>query len=151
MEVLFQCPACRRLVAVSSARAADVQVYLRCVECGEETPLDLDGEAKIAVKKAELASALQPEAAPHPPTLPGADAGDPGLARLRAALDDLEVPEGAESVAVGFDRLLTRWEDEAEHKRLIKAATAAGQLAPLGQRYRVVLDQRPGDARVVVV
>ncbi len=149
MEVLFQCPACKRLVAVNSARAAELQVYLRCVECGEEAALDLDGEERLAVKKAELAAALEPEPTEEP-QVASAEAfleDHPELAELRAALDEVEVPAGGESIAVGFDRLLTRWDDAAEHKKLIKAATASGELAQLGQRYRVVLEARPGDAR----
>jgi hypothetical protein len=44
-------------------------------------------------------------------------------------------------LAERFDALLTaKWSQEAEHKALLKAAAAAGELAFVGSRYRAILD-----------
>jgi hypothetical protein len=64
---------------------------------------------------------------------------DDTLARVRARCP---APEASQThLAERFETLLTTtWAQEAEHKALLKAAAAAGELAFLGARYRAVLD-----------
>jgi hypothetical protein len=56
-----------------------------------------------------------------------------------AQLDD-HTPARAPLIA-RLERLATeRWNDEAEHKAFLRAASVAGELAFIGARYRAVLD-----------
>lgn len=50
-----------------------------------------------------------------------------------------------EELSMSFDRLLGLWQSEAEHKALLTKASLVGELAFVGQRYRSILDEVPGD------
>jgi hypothetical protein len=64
--------------------------------------------------------------------------------RLRA----LPAPaDGQRDLADGFERLLERWADDAEHKQLLRRASLQEELAFAGQRYRAVLDAIPNEPR----
>jgi len=78
---------------------------------------------------------------PAAPTTALASSFDPEtLTKVRARFT-IEPNEGQGHLAERFEKLLDgQWANEAEHKVLLKAAAAAGELAFVGNRYRAVLD-----------
>jgi hypothetical protein len=141
--VLFQCPDCRRLLEVERARVTDDKVWLRCSACDAEIALDranpATGDEHIAIRKEAIKEEL---------------ANPSGSATKRASalaqkLMDLPTADDERAVADRFLELLDTWDDDKAHEKAIKHAASSGQLAALGQRYRVVLDERPGDGRAI--
>jgi hypothetical protein len=62
------------------------------------------------------------------------------MVRVRARFT-IEPNDNQQVLATRFDTLLEAgWHTEADHKALLKAAAAAGELAFIGSRYRAVLD-----------
>jgi hypothetical protein len=83
------------------------------------------------------------EAAPAPvSTALAAAFDDETLRRIRARVDTAPSPSPTQQpLAERFEALLTtKWQNEAEHKGLLKMAAVAGELAFVGSRYRAVLD-----------
>jgi hypothetical protein len=93
----------------------------------------------------ELVPAMLPPSTalvmPAAPTTALAASFDPEtLTKVRARFT-IEPNEGQGHLAERFEKLLDgQWANEAEHKVLLKAAAAAGELAFVGNRYRAVLD-----------
>ncbi len=155
--VIFQCAACRALAVADSIRVDGDRAGLACTACGAITmlPVAHRGGARVVVDAESPRPAPPPKELPAPSSLAPAgqvavrDGGLDGAARERVAARVARLPpvaEQQETLAAGFDKLLARWDDAAEHKRLLKSAAIAGELAFMGQRYRAVLEEVPGDA-----
>ena len=157
-SVVFQCRACRTL-ASAAAIAFDAEgsrAGLTCDACMTTTWLPLAGARRsdvVDVKDARVqpsALAATPSAmvptstsAPVAASFFSVDQRERIEARLRVLPTDGDVEA---TFAQRFHRLLDHWYSEAEHKRLLKQATIDGCLGLVGQRYRVVLEEAPGDA-----
>lgn len=162
-RVLFQCPACRALsntgalvVDESGARAG-----LACEACGVTTwlPLLPHGQASVGpevspaggaplplvVGAAPPGAPAQSEAAAAHPSAPGGPFSPETLARIKARLARMKRGAGDRAIGDAFERVLSCWTDEAEHKQFLQKAATLGLLAEAGQRYRVVLDEQPTD------
>lgn len=80
--------------------------------------------------------------APSPAQALAGPFSDTQLSAIRERLEklpeavDLQVGLGERFVTL----LTTRWPEATDHSQLVKAAAAAGELAFIGSRYRVVLD-----------
>jgi len=99
--------------------------------------------ATMALTTEAPAPPLSPPTTTSPTTSPAtitvAGFDDDTLGRVRARV--ASPTESQAHLAERFDALLTaKWSQEAEHKALLKAAAAAGELAFVGSRYRAVLD-----------
>ena len=157
--MIVQCPACRALVVVERLLRADddeARAGLRCSACGEVSWLPLV-HAQEAPDEVEPEQAPE-EAAPLPPVAAQNEraqqpAGTKGTGMSAHDIDRVieeiaqlaEVAEEEEDLAEAFIELLDQWDDEAQHKKLIKRAALEDRLAFVGLRYRAVLTVRPDD------
>jgi hypothetical protein len=55
-----------------------------------------------------------------------------------------------EAVAVVWQKLLSRWEDESAHDQFLQAAMSQNELAAAGRLYRLRLAFAPGDERALL-
>lgn len=167
--LIAQCPNCRALVMVSAivvdgstASDGSPRAGLSCSACGAVSWLPqlvsssssassapstagLPSLASLSAPAPELVPAMLPPSTalvmPAAPTTALAASFDPEtLTKVRARFT-IEPNEGQGHLADRFEKLLDgQWANEAEHKVLLKAAAAAGELAFVGNRYRAVLD-----------
>lgn len=167
--LIAQCPNCRALVMVSAivvdgstASDGSPRAGLSCSACGAVSWLPqlvsssssassapstagLPSLASLSAPAPELVPAMLPPSTalvmPAAPTTALATSFDPEtLTKVRARFT-IEPNEGQGHLADRFEKLLDgQWANEAEHKVLLKAAAAAGELAFVGNRYRAVLD-----------
>ena len=164
--LVFQCGACRSLVSAQSVVADPTQerAGLACVVCGGITWLPFASASASASAQVvdvhttspspslQLASSTALVA-----TATAANAASVALAttftedqrtRIVERLRKLTASGSAqEELSTSFDRLLGLWQSEAEHKALLTKASLVGELAFVGQRYRSILDEVPGDAQ----
>lgn len=155
-------------IVVDGSRAADgtPRAGLPCAACGVVSWLPLT--TTIVTSPLPSLTALPPAASPAladvtasaaatsspavpAPTVPAPTTATATTAIATATFDDdilarvrarCPAPEASQThLAERFEALLTTtWAQEAEHKALLKAAAAAGELAFVGARYRAVLD-----------
>ncbi|MBI1946098.1 MAG: hypothetical protein HYS27_10400 [Deltaproteobacteria bacterium] len=161
--LIFQCPACRALVGAARAELQPGRAGLRCAACGavawlpeagaagEAHVVDVEAEPRVAPPRelpaASGALVVAAPSAPAPATIMAGPFDAELRARLRERLAALPPSGGAqEELAAAFVELLDTWQGEAAHKALLRRASAAGELAFVGQRYRAVLDVAPNDA-----
>jgi hypothetical protein len=165
-RVVFQCAACRSLVAAPSfvLDAERGRGGLVCDACGACTWLPArspgeagrDGETVVDIELRPDAHRALPAATASTALTTVAPATPATTSRFsaeqRRAIDEkiqkLPPPEGLQAdLAQSFEKLLGHWDDEGEHKLFLKKASTVGELAFAGQRYRLVLDAAPNDAR----
>ena len=169
--VVFQCAACRALAVASSISLDGGRAGLACAACGNVTwlPIAQTTGSTVVVDADTARSSMAPVALPSPaPTSPAppstalpsmalATVAGTGMvvvglapdvrARVRSRVGALPAG-GAEQqpLAQSFDALLDDWHNAAAHKQLLKKAAMTDQLAFVGQRFRAVLDESPGEA-----
>lgn len=156
--LVFQCGACRSLVSVHAAVIDKSQdrAGLPCEVCGGVTWLPVAaaagshvvdvtaGSAEVAPLQLGASSALAPTASPAAVT-PGFNVE--ARERIGHRLQKLGASGPAqEDLSRSFERLLGHWHSESEHKQLLQKASLVDELAFIGQRYRAVLAEEPGDA-----
>lgn len=166
--MIFQCPACRALVATNVATQDDdnSRAGLVCTECGAVSWLPFQGGAADDVDApggADFSSSVDEErvaavvqqaivraSAKTPEKAAGDDAGGfdgDELAELRDALTEVDIEHDNAEVATAFSELLEHWHDKDRHKKLIQQASLLDAMPALGVRYRKVLELLPDDAR----
>ena len=164
--MIFQCTACRALVAAGGIVVDGARAGLPCPTCGVLNWLPTIGTLSIAAPTETLsppaslpsvvvsplpvvsaplfelptAALAVPTALSESPTAmtPGfsSDVVDLVATRVVAPAND-----GQAQLATRFTELLSgQWHNDAGHKQLLKAAAASQELAFVGGRYRAVLD-----------
>lgn len=100
-----------------------------------------------------------PAASPTSPLAPATDATPPvtsspaassaaasaDAAAIRAAIEAVPASDDDGPIVEEMLKLVPAWTDADAHTRLIKRAALEDRLAPLGTRYRAVLEKRPDD------
>jgi hypothetical protein len=171
--VIYQCAACRFLVSARDVvvDAANERAALACDACGARTWLPFAGSAGahvVDVQAGPSTSSSTSAALSLPVSAASSTAIVPASAvvnvanvanvaptwseeqrtRIGARLEKLQASGDAQGeLATTFNKLLTTWGSEAEHKNFLKKASLVGELAFAGQRYRAILDEAPGDER----
>lgn len=64
---------------------------------------------------------------------------------IEAAISSVAVGDDDVAIVEEMLKLVPMWNDAEAHTRLIKRAALEDKLAPLGMRYRAVLERRPDD------
>lgn len=164
--VIYQCLACRSLVAASTIafdRERD-RAGLVCSHCGAASWLPLAGTAGARVVDVDPPPTERARGGPRELPAPAglvpsstSMVGPLGVGavevfsvdqreRITARCQTLPPAPGAQAeLAQAFERLLPAWGSDAEHKQLLKRASMLNELAFVGQRYRLVLEEAPGD------
>lgn len=112
---------------------------------GASTASPVDSSAPAPLASAPAPSSMS-ESVPVRATqgVPAGPRRERIVARLAAAAG---ASDAQRDLAQLFLRLLDSWESEAEHKQFLKKASTLNELAFAGGRYRIVLDELPGDLR----
>jgi hypothetical protein len=97
----------------------------------------------------DRSATLPPVSATTTTLAPGSPWSEGVRARVLARWDSLGDVSAAQSALAGRLEQLVRgnWNDESEHKTVLKAASMTGELAFVGARYRAVLDVIRDDPR----
>jgi DNA-directed RNA polymerase subunit M/transcription elongation factor TFIIS len=171
--VKFLCPACDRLLEVTSFRLEGSALVLSCSRCGSESRARSESvkDSPPPSLTPSLATSLAPSLTPSlTPTLSQRERGpeDPfevpklhcpkciapysegaascaqcGLTFANVASEEYRPTEG---VSLLWEKLLSRWDDEAAHDQFLQAAIGQNELPAAGRLYRLRLAYAPKDA-----
>lgn len=172
--VIYQCAACRSLVSARDVvlDASNERAALACDACGARTWLPIAGSARandegarvvdvqadapsssssspaLALSTTSASTALVPVVPVGASSAVAATWSDEQRTRIAARLEKLApTGEAQGELATTFNKLLTTWSSEAEHKNFLTKASLVKELAFAGQRYRAVIEEAPGDER----
>jgi len=160
--VKFLCPACDRLLELSSYRVEDDALIVQCARCGAETSSRAERAAvqSIAVAHGPPRLTLAPEApqveqssfdAP-PGFCPKCLSARPETAEscIHCGLVFANAQPGefqpSDEVASQWRELLAHWADPKKHDQFLKSMLAQSELVSAGRLYRLRLALTPSDA-----